>query len=202
VRAAVTREKIERAAMQTFSEMSYEAASTREIAKRAGVHQQLITYHYRSKLGLWKATVDCVIPILLARISACVAGIDREDAATRVRVVLREFMLFNAERPEVVRFVMHEGATAGPRLDWLFQNHTRHVFAMLRAELESAQENGLAPRGDPDHLTAMFMGCVAVLANRAEFALITEGRSENPEALEKYTDLVLRTLLPGLPELP
>jgi hypothetical protein len=43
----------------------------------------------------------------------------------------------------------------------------------------------------------MFMGCVAAIASREEFKLRTEGRSEEPGALDRYIDLVLRTLLPG-----
>ena len=38
-----------------FAERGYEAASTRDIAARAGVTQGLVTYHFESKDALWQA---------------------------------------------------------------------------------------------------------------------------------------------------
>ena len=198
-RAVRTRDQIEQAALTAFSEVAFDAASTREIAKRAGVKQQLITYHYGSKLGLWKAAVDRVFGKLMKRLDERIAGLEGVDGATRVRLVLREFMLFNAEHPEVIRFIVHEGAKSGPRLDWLYEHHTRHVFALLREQLEWAQQHGLAPEADPAQLTHLFMGAVGMLAQAAEFELLTDGRSREPEALGRYIDLVLSTVLPGMP---
>ena len=44
------------------TERSFDGASTREIAARAGVPQPLLAYHFRSKEDLWQAAVDSPFP--------------------------------------------------------------------------------------------------------------------------------------------
>ena len=53
-----TRERILAAALDLFSERSFEGATTREIAARAEVTQPLLNYHFRSKDDLWRAAVE------------------------------------------------------------------------------------------------------------------------------------------------
>ena len=53
-----TRDRIVAAAADLFSERSFDGATTREIAARAGVTQPLLNYHFRSKDELWRAAVD------------------------------------------------------------------------------------------------------------------------------------------------
>jgi TetR/AcrR family transcriptional regulator len=196
-RTTRTRDRIERAAMAAFSEVGFDAATTRAIAEQAGVKQQLITYHYGSKLDLWKAAVDRVFGEFARRIALRLEGLEGVDEATQLRLLLREFILFSAEHPEIARFMMHEGARAGPRLSWLYQRHTGPFVATMLDRIEWAQRNGLAGEGDPAHLLYILLGSVAMFAHPAEAELVTQGRSREPESLEAYVDLVLRLLLPG-----
>lgn len=200
-RAAVTRDRIECAALAAFSQVGFDAASTREIAKRAGVKQPLITYHYGSKLGLWQAAVDRVFADFGERLRARMEGLEGVDEATRFRLLLREFILFSAEHPEVARFMMHESARPGPRLLWLYERHTGPFFRLLLERIEWAQQQGLATEGDPAHLVYVLIGSVGMFAHPAEAELVTDGRSREPESLDRYVDLVLRLLLPGVPPL-
>ena len=57
-RARETRERIERAALEAFAESGFDGASTGGIARRAGVTQQNVIYHYETKLRLWQAVAD------------------------------------------------------------------------------------------------------------------------------------------------
>ena len=52
------RERIVTAAVEAFAEKGFEAASTRDIAQRAGTDQGLVTYHFPSKDQLWRAAAD------------------------------------------------------------------------------------------------------------------------------------------------
>jgi len=198
-RTALTRDRIERAALAAFSEVGFDAASTREIASRAGVKQQLITYHYGSKLDLWKAAVDRVFEQFEGRLRVRMEGLEGVDEPTRIRLVLREFILFSAEHPEIARFMMHEGAQPGPRLSWLYERHAGPFFGMLLERIEWAQEQGLAVAGEPAHLLYVLLGAVGMFAHPAEAELVTGGRSLEPGSLEGYVELVLHLRLPGVP---
>jgi TetR/AcrR family transcriptional regulator len=198
-RSTATRDRIERAALAAFSEIGFDAASTREIAGRAGVKPQLITYHYGTKLDLWKTTVDRAFGEFAERMGSRLEGLKGVDRATRVRLLLREFMLFSAETPEVSRLMMHEGAHSSPRLAWLYERHIRAFTELMLERIEWAQRKGLAPEGDPAHLLYVLLGAVGMFTHRAEAELVTGGRSREPESLEGYVELVLRLVLPGVP---
>lgn len=59
--AKATRDRIADAARQVFQSKGYDAATTREIAKLAGVNQTLIGRYFGSKLGLFE---QAVVPYL------------------------------------------------------------------------------------------------------------------------------------------
>src|SRR6476620_5235441 len=56
--ADATRERILDAALDLFADRSFDGASTREIAARAGVSQPSLAYHFQGKEALWQAAVD------------------------------------------------------------------------------------------------------------------------------------------------
>ena len=59
-RSVRTRQKLLDAALEAFSENGFKGTSTRDIADRAGVHHPLITYHFKNKETLWRASADQV----------------------------------------------------------------------------------------------------------------------------------------------
>ena len=74
-----TRERIVVAAAKAFSERGFRAASTRDIAARAGVNQGLITYYFRSKQELWKAAAGRILDRLEEVLGQPLEDIDAAD---------------------------------------------------------------------------------------------------------------------------
>jgi TetR/AcrR family transcriptional regulator len=194
-----TRERIQCAALEAFAQAGFDGASTRAIAARADVTQQLITYHFGSKLALWKAVADRIFVELGARFDARLRGLKGVDDDTTDRLLVREFLSFGAERPELTRLMMHEGGRRGPRLRWLVERHVRPLCLRMRERLLAAQSHGRAVSGDPWQLTYILIGATMLFAQSAEFQLLTGRDPVEPEFLEAHADLVLRLLMPGPP---
>src|SRR5271165_3013656 len=123
--ADATRDRILSAALDLFSERSFDAATTREIAARAGVTQPLLNYHFSSKDELWRTAVDGLFVALNHSISARVQGLRGVDEATRARLLVRDFIYFSATHPELHRIITQECKVDGPRMDWLVERHIR-----------------------------------------------------------------------------
>ena len=85
--ADATRERILDAALDLFADRSFEGATTREIAARAGVSQPSLNYHFRTKDELWQAAVDRLFAELDAALLGRVDGLrgvdDRHDGQAR-----------------------------------------------------------------------------------------------------------------------
>ena len=125
-----TRERIVDAAVQAFADYGFRGASTREIAKRAGTNQGLITYHFQSKDDLWEAAADRIFSELRASLMERLGELDPDDPRGLVRETVREFVRFAAAHPELFRIMIEEGKHAGERMSWIVDNHVRPLFEL------------------------------------------------------------------------
>src|SRR3954470_24861174 len=114
-----TRDRILAAAVDLFSETSFEGATTREIATRAGVTQPLVSYHYRSKDDLWRAAVDSLFDALRLAMAERMHGLRGVDEVTAAKLSVREFITFSARNPQLHRIITQESKADGPRMDYL-----------------------------------------------------------------------------------
>jgi AcrR family transcriptional regulator len=177
--------------------MGFAATSLREIGRRAGVPQQLISHHFETKLGLWKAVADRIFADLASVLGDRMRGLEGVGDPERVRLLLREYIRFSAERPSVARFMMHEGANHGPRLEWLVERHVRPLFTAMQTRIAEAQKRGLVPDGDPTHIAYLVTGATVLFAQAAEFEVLTGLDAKSPKVVDTHVDLVMRLLLPG-----
>src|SRR4051794_47165 len=90
------RERILVAAVDLFAERSFDGATTRAIAERAGVAQPLLNYHYQSKDALWRAAVDSLFDLLADSMARHLAGIGDADELTQAKLTVRQFVVFSA----------------------------------------------------------------------------------------------------------
>ncbi len=70
-----TKLRILRAALEVFATEGYEGASTRELARRAGVNLPAIQYYFGSKEGLYEAVVDQIAGRMESRMAPVTAEI-------------------------------------------------------------------------------------------------------------------------------
>jgi TetR/AcrR family transcriptional regulator len=182
-RSALTRDRLVEAALQEFAAHGFDGATTREIARRAGVALAALPYHFTTKEALWRAAADSIFALLRETFRARFSGLEGVDLTTRLRLILRDFVRFAAAHPELHRFMVQEGMRKSPRLAWLVETHVRPMYDAVRAMVEAAQREGLAPIGRPEHLHYMLIGAASsAYALSAEFELLT-GTPANREAL-------------------
>ena len=190
-----TRERIVAAALDLFSERSFEGATTREIAARAGVTQPLLNYHFRSKDELWRTAVDGLFESLSEALAARTAGLRGVDEFTVMRLLVREFIFFSARHPQVHRIITQECKTDGPRMDWLVERHIRPLFEATTERLARLVEQGLLPDIAVEHLYYIITG-----AGPTMFVLGPECRRlagvdpTDPAVVEAHADAVCRLL--------
>jgi AcrR family transcriptional regulator len=190
-----TRERILAAALDLFSERSFEGATTREIAARAGVTQPLLNYHFRSKDELWRAAVDGLFHEMTEALAARQEGLRGVDEMTTTRLMVREFIFFSATHPQVHRIITQECKTDGPRMDWLVERHIRPLYEATTERLGRLVAQGLLPAIPVEHLYYIITG-----AGPTMFVLGPECRRlsgvepTDPAVVEAHADAVCRLL--------
>ena len=199
-RSLDTRDRLVEAALLVFADLGFEGATTREIAKRAGVALAALPYHFETKEALWRAAADRIFGQLGGAFRTRLAGLDGVDLPTRLRLILRDFVRFQAEHPELHRFMIQEGIGKSPRLAWLVETHIRPIYDFVRAMVTAAQGEGMAPLGRPEHLHYMLIGAASsVYALGAEFELLTGRDPSDPELVAEHVATLERLFFPPAP---
>lgn len=190
-----TRSRILDAALDLFSELSFDGATTREIAARAGVTQPLLNYHFSSKDELWSAAVDRVFASLNEAMATRSQGLRGVDDLTVAKLLIREFVTFSAAHPQLHRVITQECKTDGPRMDWLVERHVRPLYEQTTAIFAGLVDAGHLPDLPAPHLYYILTGAAPTM-----FVLGPECRRlsgvdpQSPEVIEAHADAVIALL--------
>lgn len=193
--ADATRDRILVAALDLFADLSYEGATTRQIAARAGVSQPSLNYHFRTKDELWRAAVERLFSQLDEALSVRVDGLRGVDDVTTAKLVIREFITFSAAHPQLHRIITQECKGEGRRIDWLVDEHVRPLYERTTAVLRRLVDQGIVPDIPAPHLYYILTG-----AGPTIFVLAPECRrlaGFDPlaaDAVETHADAVIGLL--------
>src|SRR5690242_1092985 len=200
-RATDTRERIVTAALDIFAQRGFDGARTRDIAAHARVNQGLITYHFASKDALWRAAAARIFARLADEFGRRLEALRDVEPVARLRAVARHFVRFAAEHPELHRFMVEEGKSDGPRLQWLIDRYVRPLYEASCGLIEAAQREGALLRDQPVHLHYILIGAATHLfVMAAEVRRLTGRDPMQKDTIEAHADAVV-SLLVGAPQL-
>jgi AcrR family transcriptional regulator len=176
-----TRERILEAALIEFGEHGFAGARTGAIAARAGVNQQLISYYFDGKEGLFRA---------LQRRWETTGGAPRPDVP--MAEVVAEFVRLAATQRLWARLLAWEGLTGtGAESDAKGgEQETRDYFAAMVDDARRRQDAGeLAADLDPAYvLLILFAATLAPTVLPQVVRRVTGLRADSPEFLETYAE--------------
>ena len=119
------------AARAAFADRGFDGARLRSISAAAGVLHTAMLYHIKSKDILWRAVVDDLFAELDARLAGHLAQASALSPIDFARKLIREFIRFSAERPELHRIMTSEGRASSERLDWIVDRHSRRLYDLM-----------------------------------------------------------------------
>ena len=191
-----TRRAILDAALDLFSERSFDGASTRRIAELAGVTQPLLNYHFAGKEELWRAAVDDLFERFRTSTQQRLSGLRGVDDVTIAKLMVRHFVEFSAANPQLHRIIMQESKRAGGRLDWIVETHVRPLYQNAVAMFERLAERGELASVAPAHLYYLLTGAGAtVFVMAPECQRLTGVDPFAPEFVAAHADLVVDLLI-------
>jgi AcrR family transcriptional regulator len=196
-----TRAAILESAARVFAARGYEGATLREIAARCGVGQPLLVYHFESKEGLWRASVERLFSRLIEAVREGSSWAEAAESREVVRAVLRSFIEVVAAEPAWLQILLREAAEPGPRLDWLVEHHSRQTYEAGVGFLDSAKRLGLLPDLPTDHLLYVLVGALTfVVAIAPEVRRVTGARVDSGGFLDRHVDTFMALLMPPIPK--
>ncbi len=193
------------AALKVFSEKGFDGTSVGALNRELGVSHNLMHRRFGSKEALWYATVDWAFGQIASEIGASEMGaeepfpVEPEEPEKIARHTVRRFLEVHARHPEILRLVAMEGATASPRLTYLYEAHVQPLYARLTAPLKPLVDSGVL--SDVDVRSLHFL---VSHGGTAPFSLVPFARMINPvdpldpEAIRRHAEFVADMVVAGL----
>ena len=185
-----------RIAFTAFAKAGYEGTSVRAIAAQADVDPALVTRRYGSKAGLWKASVDR-LAVHMQTMWAALDALRNAPAPfpQRYRGMLRHFVEFCHEVPELARFFTGEIETPGERRDYLLDTIWKPHVAAMQPFLEEARESDMATSEDTPLMLLLIVGMAAIPTMMA--SVIQEETVNAGISMQERLSQAVETLLIG-----
>lgn len=190
-RTQETRQALLEAALHEFATSGFEGASTWRIAQKAGVNQQLITYHFKNKRTLWKSVAQYFLAELGDRTTNALGSWAELTASERVKKEFRLIMSFVADYPDIHRFMMQESLSGSSRLDWLTNLTTKPTLGRIRPFIEMAQKRGEMIPGDSSEIFYLILSSVLSLVTFYEELMRTTNiKSINDNVVNSFWNII------------
>ena len=169
-----TREKILDAAVVEFGEHGFAGARISAIAARAGVNQQLISYYFDGKEGLYRA--------LQARWEVTSAGMNTPEMP--IAGVVENFLRASVEQRSWTRLFAWQGLTGDDT-----EEHDA-FFAAMVDDVRSRQRAGeISAELDPAYVQLVLFAAVMAPAVLPQVVRRLTGRTaDSPEFLDEYAE--------------
>ena len=194
----VTQSMILSAAREEFAENGYDATTTASIARRVGVTQPLVHYHFGSKEILWKTTINELFDRLQARLAAKSAEFEGVGPMSRLAGIGHALVDFTIEAPELSRIINHDGVIEGSRLEWLVDEHVRPLAELWQKEIEAARETGQIKDIPVPFLSFIFLGAAQYFFNLSPLVNQLFGlEPHSPDTAKDYANALVEVFLKG-----
>ncbi len=131
-----------------FAERGYRAATTREIAERAGIGKRMLFYYFPNKDAVYRAVLERVITGLVA----IHEQFRRNPAAIGVGEAIEGLTHFTAANLTAFKVWMREIIDGGPHLESLVRQHIGPLFERGGEEVARNMRAGVFRQGDPMHV--------------------------------------------------
>lgn len=190
-RSIETRLAILEASLAEFADKGFEGASIRVIGERTGLHFTLITYHFKNKDMLWRATAEHFFREL-AEIWERSDVVEPEGRAVdQVRAEFKAILRFQRIHPDFHHFMVRESRDKSPRFTWLMETVLNPVMRRIVPHIERAQQDGDFPPGNPVFILYLLIGIISAPSALGAEIRYNAGADPNDEVeSERYWALV------------
>ena len=149
-----TRQRIMEAAAEVGSQVGYARATTKAIARAAGVNEITLFRHFGTKEKLFEAAIEQYGgPALASAIEAQLTGDYRQDLTTVGSLLLTMLL----ERREMLRLLLCESANI-PNVRTVLARNPRELREMLARYLQSQMDQNKIKVQHPEAMAQAFMG--------------------------------------------
>lgn len=184
-----------RAAAAVFAERGYAAASTREIAERAGIGKRMLFYYFESKDDLY----EHVLESLLEQVGALHETHRGEPGPEGLREFIGALLRYASANPDPVRILIREIMDEGPHLDRIAERYVAPLFKAGAEEVARNADAGVFRAQDPIHTLINIGGMTIFYVLTAPLTARIWNRDPlDPDTVERHIAAATHFALAGM----
>jgi AcrR family transcriptional regulator len=123
------------AALKAFATQGYDGVVLRTLNRELGVSHNALNGRFGSKEALWYATVDWAFQSLVLRLATAFDP-TVTDPLDQLRITMRTFLEYSAERPELLGLMNIEGRQDTDRLAYVYSTYIQPALAPVHRLLD------------------------------------------------------------------
>lgn len=188
--AETTRDKIQEASLKLFSQKGFLGATTREIAREAGVAEVTLFRHFPSKEALFEEVIRRYS--FLPALKGILPGLERAGYEEAILEIARRFLERLEERKDLIRIMLAERHHYPSQVKGIFRGFLGEMIRMLADYFRQLQARGILRDFDPDVGAKAFLGSLFAYVNFLGFFLGASGRGGHDDRFaEEFVKLFI-----------
>ena len=183
-------------AIQEFANKGFDGVRQRDIAKKAGITNSLMNYHFDSKEDVWKQAISQLGEKLKQRYAEIQGYFKDLEGLAALKAYTRQFIYFSAEHPEFYKVIFHEMCTETERADWLVDTILKPLHQVFGGTETNPQTGTETFNGFPvANISSIIIGAANVFFIHA-FQMKKMYATDPFEKveIEKHADIVIELL--------
>lgn len=189
VKPGDTQERILEAALKLFSRKGFLGATTKEIAKLAGVAELTLFRHFPSKEKLFEAVINRFS--FLTELKGLLPEISRMDYRSALLEISEKFLNRLYENRELIRIMHSERHMYPSKVKEIYQNFAGALYKTLADYFKEMQASGVLREFDPENGARAFLGMFYSYFNTREFFFRAEGPGESEKLRGQFVDIFM-----------
>jgi len=191
------RAQIVAAALRVFSQRGFRGATTRELARAAGVTEVTLFRHFPTKEQLFAAVIDTysILPVVRSELLEHAGGGD--DARATLHRIGRKFLAILRERQDLIRLMLSEAVHNPRQARVLFRQGPGRFIQDMKQLLEAFRARGAIRDVNLGIAARAILGVFYTHVMMQDVLPGREGEAfDLDEAADALTDLLWRGLRP------
>ncbi len=154
-------------ALRSFAQLGYGGVSINSLAKKTGVADSLLHYHFGTKEELWKKSMMQAGSQIINSLEDIFNVLDNISGIEKLRIYIKKIVLFSASHPEFQQVVVQEVFSDSSRSNWLIEEVLKPVFAYMEDIVKEEQDKGTIKVIPPANLFSFIIGSIITFFARS-----------------------------------
>ena len=197
--SSLNTDDILRVALKSFAQKGYGGVTLNALAKKTGVADSLLHYHFGSKEELWKRSMKLVGDLIYRELDNLFRLINDLDGLEKLRLYNKKIVQVSAEFPEFQQVVVQEVFSDSPRSAWLIETLLQPTFQFMEDILVKEKNAGRIKNISAPTLNSFIIGAITTLFSRSfQMKIMYNVNPFDADIVDQHADDINDLLFYGL----